>query len=67
MFTIQRHYGNLEKIVRAIRVLYDNSRSSVFVDGLLTKEFEITTGVLQGDVLSPFLFFIIIDLINEKC
>ena len=63
MFAILRHYGIPEKIVRAIRVLYDNSRSSVFVDGLLTEEFEVTTGVLQGDVLAPFLFIIIIDFL----
>ena len=66
MFAILRHYGIPEKIVMAIRVLYDNSRSSVFVDGLLTEEFEVTTGVLQGDVLAPFLFIIIIDFLMRN-
>ena len=52
MFAIRRHYGTLEKIFRAIKVLYDNFRSSVFVYGLLTEELKATTGVLSGDVLA---------------
>jgi hypothetical protein len=66
MFAILRHYGIPDKIVKAIRVLYDNSKSSVFVDGLLTEEFDVTTGVLQGDVLAPFLFIIIIDFLLKR-
>ena len=63
MFAILRHYGIPDKIVQAIRVLYENSTSSVFVDGKLSKEFSITTGVLQGDVLAPTLFIIVMDYI----
>ena len=43
IFAILRHYGIPEKIVKAVRVLYDNSKSSVFIDGLLTEEFDVTT------------------------
>ena len=39
----------------------DNSKSAVYVDGHLTEEFNVTTGVLQGDVLAPFLFIIMTD------
>ena len=42
-------------IVNAISVLYKNSKSAVMVDGGLSDPFDITTGVLQGDVLAPFL------------
>ena len=61
MFKILRHYGIPEETVQATKALYDNSRSAVYVDGHRTKEFNVTTGVLQGDVLAPFLFIIMID------
>lgn len=31
------------------------------VDGSISKPFSVTTGVLQGDVLAPFLFIILVD------
>ena len=63
MFAILRHYGIPEETVLAIRLLYNNSRSAVIVNGNMSDVFEITTGVLQGDVLTPFLFVIIIDFL----
>ena len=63
MFAILRHYGIPEKIVHAIRTLYENSTSKVLVDGKTSAEFKTTTGVLQGDVLAPFLFIIVIDYV----
>ena len=33
------------------------------VDGSISKPFSVTTGVLQGDVLAPFLFIIILRLL----
>ena len=65
MFAILRHYGIPEKIVAAIRVLYDNSSSRVYVQGEMSESFRVTTGVLQGDVLAPFLFVIVIDYITR--
>ncbi|XP_068689925.1 uncharacterized protein [Montipora foliosa] len=32
------------------------------VDGRISDPFEVSTGVLQGDVLAPFLFMILVDL-----
>jgi hypothetical protein len=66
MFAILRHYGIPAKIVSAIRVLYDKSESQVYEGGQLSKPFKITTGVLQGDVLAPFLFIIVIDYITRQ-
>ena len=66
MFAILRHYGIPERIVSAIRILYEGSTSRVLIDGQLSKEFAITTGVLQGDVLAPFLFIIVIDYVMNK-
>ena len=66
MFAILRHYGIPSKIVNAIRVLYDNSKSQVYEGGQLSVPFNITTGVLLGDVLAPFLFIIVIDYITRQ-
>ena len=66
MFAILRHYGIPAKIVNAIRVLYDNSESQVYEGGQLSMPFKITTGVLQGDVLAPFLFIVVIDYITRR-
>ena len=38
----------------------------VYVDGHLSEEFEVSTGVFQGDVLAPFLFIIIINFIMKQ-
>ena len=61
MFSVLRHYGIPETLVNATQVLYTNSSSSVMVDGSISKPFSVTTGVLQGDVLAPFLFIILVD------
>ena len=66
MFNILRHYGIPMKMVKAIQAIYNNSRSAVLVDDQLTDEFDITTGVLQGDTLAPFLFIIVIDFIMKN-
>ena len=38
----------------------------MFVDGFLTEEFEVTKGVLQGDVLAQFLFVFSIDFLIKN-
>ena len=60
MFAMIEHYGIPNKIVSAIRVLYDQSTSQVYIQGQLSEAFDFTTGVLQGDVLAPFIFIVVI-------
>ena len=36
------------------------------VDGGITDPFEVSTGVLQGEVLAPFLFIILVDYLLKK-
>ena len=62
MFSILRHYGIPKKIVEAVRVFHANSTSRVFVEGEVSEPFNITTGVLQGDVLAPFLFILLLTI-----
>ena len=59
-------YGIPEAVVNAISVLYKNSKSTVMVDGSLSDPFDVTTGVLQGDVLAPFLFVVLVDCLLKK-
>ena len=65
MFAVLRHYGIPEVVVNAVSALYNNSKSAVMVDGNISDPFEVSTGVLQGDVLAPFLF-IILDFLMKK-
>ena len=66
MWKILRHYGVPEKIVNIIKCLYDGSTSAVRIDGILSQEFLITTRVLQGDTLAPFLFIIVLDYVLQN-
>ena len=65
MYNILLQYGIPLVIVEAIKRLYDNSKGMVMVNGKLSEPFCINTGVLQGDVLAPFLFIIVIDHIMK--
>ena len=58
-FAFLQHYVIPDKIVSAIRVIYDQSTCQVYIQGQQSKPFAITTGVLQGDVLALFLFIIV--------
>ena len=66
MFAILRHYGVPGDIVAAIKCIYDKSMSCVRNKGELSEFFEVTTGVMQGDVLAPYIFIIVIDFIINK-
>ena len=56
-------YGIPEETVYAIMMLYKNTRSIVRSPYGDSPYFEITTGVLQGDTIAPFLFIICLDYI----
>ena len=58
MEEIPRAYGIPNKIVKAIMMLYKNTRSLVRSPDGDTDFFEILAGVLQGDTVAPYLFII---------
>ena len=62
-YAILQHYGISKKIVSAIRVLYDQSSSQVYIQGKLSEPFSI---LLQGDELAPFLFIIVIAYVFKR-
>ena len=61
MFKILLAYGIPTIIVEAIETLYKGTKAKVLTPDGETKSFNITTGVLQGDTLAPFLFIILLD------
>ena len=61
-----RNNGIPAAVVNAISTLYINSKSAVLVDGNISDPFEVSTGVLQGDILAPFLFNILVDHLMRK-
>ena len=50
-----------EDVVNAVSALYNDSKRAVIGDGNISNLFEAFTGVLQGHVLAPFLFIILVD------
>jgi hypothetical protein len=46
--------------------MYNNTKGVVLVNGKSSNPFNITTGALQGDVLAPFLFVIVIDYVMSN-
>lgn len=66
MFFVLRHYGIPISLVNAVQVLHSNYTSALMVDRGISEPFNVTTGVLQGDVLAPFLFIILVDYLLGK-
>ena len=66
MGKIMRHYGIPEKFVKVILNMHDGTSCRVMVDGCLTEPFEVKSGVLQGGILSPLLFVLVIDYVMKK-
>ena len=60
------HYGILSKLVNVIKMIYNDCKSQVIYNAVLTDTFRVTTGVKQGCILSPFLFILGIDWITTQ-
>ena len=63
MEQILQIYGIPTETIEAIMMLYRNTRSMVRSPDGDTAFFEITTGVMQGDTLAPFLCILCLDYI----
>ena len=63
MEQILQIYGIPTETIEAIMMLYRNTRSMVRSPDGDNAFFEITTGVLQGDTIAPFLFILFLDYI----
>ena len=60
-FQILHAYDIPEKIVTATQIMYVNTFAVVLTPEGETTNFNIKTGVLQGDPLAPYIFIIVLD------
>nr|KAG5705129.1 hypothetical protein BaRGS_030846 [Batillaria attramentaria] len=65
LWKLLRHYGVPAKLVNLIKNSYDGMTCRIIHGGQLTDSFHVKTGVRQGCLLSPFLFFLAIDWIMK--
>ena len=54
-------YGIDGKLYNSIKNMYDDNKSSILLNNLSTDWFNVTSGVRQGDTLSPTLFSLFIN------
>ena len=66
IWVLMPHYGFLPKFITIIQQLYENATCQVIHEGKLTEPFFVQTGVCQGYLLSPTIFFIVIDWVMRK-
>ena len=61
MLKILRAYGIPPNLLGAIDIMYRDTNAKVISPDGETDMFQISSGVLQGDTLAPFLFIIVLD------
>ena len=66
LWKILRHYGVPVKIVRMIQVFYDGFQARVLYEGEMTWPFSMNTGVRQGCLFIPLLFFMALDWVSRQ-
>jgi hypothetical protein len=66
LWKIPRHYGVPVKLVQVVEMQYSNFKLQVICITVLTETFDVSTGVKQGCILSPFLFIVAMDWIMKK-
>ena len=60
-----RKKGIPEVLIRSVMSLYEGAKTRVRVDSELSKEFQVKVRMHQAFVLSPFLFAVVVDVLNE--
>ena len=60
---LESKYQLPSKLIRILRALHHNTKGAIRAYGQTSKEFTISTGVRQGDVLAPVLFNLFFDAI----
>ena len=66
LWQLMGHYGIPEKFINIIKNTYTGMQCNIMHEGQLTDPFDITTGVRQGCLLSPFLFLLAVDWIMKQ-
>ena len=58
--------GLEEWIVQVVKVIYENAKSTVNINGTIGDPFLVNVGVHQGSVLSPLLFIIVLEALSRE-
>ena len=61
MGKVLRYYGVPVWLVKLVKDLHYGTFCKVMSDGFLSEAFEVKSGVIQGGILSPFLFVLVIE------
>jgi hypothetical protein len=56
-----QEYGIPRKIIQIIKILHDRFKCKISHEGKLSEFIEVRNGVIQGCILSPTLFLLILD------
>ena len=65
LWKIRESYGIPLKIIHMVQMLYEDSECAVLNDGKESELFKVKTGVKQGDVMSGFIFLVVVDNIRK--
>ncbi len=63
MMKILEAYSIPPSLVQTIQSMYTNTRAKLITPDGETELFDIKAGVMQGDTLAPFLFFIVLEFV----
>ena len=66
LWNIMKLYGIPDKLIRMVKLLYDNTECTVIDNGEESEWFTVRTGVKQGCVMSGFLFLLSIDWVMRR-
>ena len=58
-----RKVGLEEWIIRVVKAMYENAKSTVNINGTIGDLFPVKVGVDQGSILSPLLFIIVLEVL----
>ncbi|KAF0702148.1 craniofacial development protein 2-like, partial [Aphis craccivora] len=66
LYNILQEFGFPRKLIALTRICMNDTKYQVRVDQTLSEEFEVITGLKQGDALSPLLFNIALEKIIRR-
>ena len=66
ILVVLMHYGVPHSVVADVKQLYHGSSAAVSTRFVFTETFDTTSGVLQGDTLSPHIFILLVDYIIRQ-